>query len=532
MYFLYVCNNLFHLEILREVNVRGVLTSYFYVRQDNDLFKELLRSKFEILMLDSGTATFLGKVGLSEAIVRKKENKEKIKDSIEKYQFEYENWLKEYSKYFDYVVEFDVDKIIGYEKVLEFRKRLLNIVSKEKLLPVWHKTLSLRDFEDMCKEFPYVGIADMPSFSTLNGLFAVAKKYKTRLHGFALTRKEYVKRFPFYTVDSSSWISGSKYGITYWIEKNDLMISNNKSDRKRIKNLECFKGYNLDWNKIMVDNGKEVDKMNIIAWKKFEEIIDKLHREKRMVYWQSFAQETDNLCKQKEILPKEVKVYSKVEVNDSSMDNSFSSEQVVKTKGCNHPEFVKRKGKIQEILKNNPELEQKRIQRLKEVNRLNAYNFKHGKYMSYLPLYCNFCYAQEKCPSYVKPENETQLIVCNRRKEFQKIIPIAKTRNREGLLEMLDRLRAIQVDRALINLYFEKLDGAIQDKGLTNLIKTIEDSVIASYRLLEPHPNVVITNQNIVSLAKEVIDKKCIKEVIDILEQKLEKQNGNVVEEK
>ena len=125
------------------------------------------------------------------------------------------------------------------------------------------------------------------------------------------------------------------------------------------------------------------------------------------------------------------------------------------------------------------------------------------------------CYAGLRCPYYLKPE-EGQTIVCAIREDFAKWIPLAKTRDKDQLLEMLDRLREIQASRIGMNLYFENLDGGIQDKALTILIKLLEENIVDSYKI-DKQP-IVNVNQNIMNLTAEIAKSGNLDKIIDALE--------------
>jgi hypothetical protein len=96
-------------------------------------------------------------------------------------------------------------------------------------VPVFHFGTSFDVLEDLCASYPYVALGVGPFFGHTVGLatyrnptprlyawyrrsFDIAIERKTRLHGFAMTTSEVVKRFPFYSIDSTSWTAGNRWG--------------------------------------------------------------------------------------------------------------------------------------------------------------------------------------------------------------------------------------------------------------------------------------------------------------------------------
>lgn len=122
---------------------------------------------------------------------------------------------------------------------------------------------------------------------------------------------------------------------------------------------------------------------------------------------------------------------------------------------------------IHEILKKNPELEEKRKAEQRKYAIGNVANWKHGKKASYIALECDKCYAKEKCKHY-QPS-----AVCVIRKELQEIIDKVQTRDKSSILECLEGLFRRALERYYINLYFEELDGGVIDKQVSTLEKNI-----------------------------------------------------------
>ena len=68
-------------------------------------------------------------------------------------------------RYIDYInandvtdfFEMDVDSVVGYDRVLEFRREIETQTGK-RCIPVWHIERGKHEFQQMCHDYPYVAI--------------------------------------------------------------------------------------------------------------------------------------------------------------------------------------------------------------------------------------------------------------------------------------------------------------------------------------------------------------------------------------
>jgi hypothetical protein len=91
-------------------------------------------------------------------------------------------------------------------------------------VPVWHTQTSLRYLLDYLKHTDYIGIgaiANMNNSKRLKYLDDLFSNYLTddngmpiaKFHGFGLGSREIIARYPWYSVDSTTWVEYSKNGI-------------------------------------------------------------------------------------------------------------------------------------------------------------------------------------------------------------------------------------------------------------------------------------------------------------------------------
>ena len=117
------------------IKMKYNLMSFFYIKGKTDLAC-FIRDHTEEILIDSGAHSFQkGK-----------------KVDWDKYTEQYANFIKQFDKpnvvgYF----EMDVDNIIGYDKVLELRKKLEQVSNK--IVPVWHKNRGIEEYKKMCQEY-------------------------------------------------------------------------------------------------------------------------------------------------------------------------------------------------------------------------------------------------------------------------------------------------------------------------------------------------------------------------------------------
>ena len=115
---------------------------------------------------DFGLMTFLG--------LRKQSNFDKIQHLFEHilidsgaYSFHHGATTASFDEYLNSYIEFvknntnnpkiigffelDIDSSVGYEKVLEYRRRLEEV--SDKIIPVWHQNRGISEYIKMCKEY-------------------------------------------------------------------------------------------------------------------------------------------------------------------------------------------------------------------------------------------------------------------------------------------------------------------------------------------------------------------------------------------
>ena len=179
-----------------------ILESFFYadewVEKHIPLFKDFL--------LDSGAFTFFG-------------GKQAKNINWEDYVDRYADFINRNKV--NHFFELDIDKLIGYDRVLALRKRLETKTGKQ-CIPVWHKFRGKENFLSMCDEYKYVAVGGIVSgeikkeqYPIFTWLINEAHKRGCKIHGLGFTNLEGITKYHFDSVDSTAWTTGNRFGSIY-----------------------------------------------------------------------------------------------------------------------------------------------------------------------------------------------------------------------------------------------------------------------------------------------------------------------------
>lgn len=124
--------------------------------------------------------------------------------------------------------ELDIDNIVGYEKVLEYREILESV--SDKIIPVWHQNRGISEFIKMCKNYSgkrvavaTVGWHDMYP-EQLNLFINTAHKYGCKIHVLGMTSKDIIEHSNLGledSFDSVGWALASAFSNVKLNIKND-----------------------------------------------------------------------------------------------------------------------------------------------------------------------------------------------------------------------------------------------------------------------------------------------------------------------
>lgn len=115
-------------------------------------------------------------------------------------------------------VEVDVDKVIGVAEVERLRHRLTELVGWPPM-PVWHMGRGWEDWLKTVRDYRYVCFGafltdGLPEsrYDLIPKFIAEATRVRCKVHGLGMTKPQWLARLPFYSVDSTSWMSPARFG--------------------------------------------------------------------------------------------------------------------------------------------------------------------------------------------------------------------------------------------------------------------------------------------------------------------------------
>lgn len=178
-----------------------ILESFYYADSDT----ERLIPLFGDFLLDSGAFTFM-------------ENA-KVRVDWDEYIERYADFINrnKVEKFF----ELDIDSVVGYDKVLDFRKNLERLTGKQ-CIPVWHSNRGKDDFLRMCEQYPYVALGgivgkewSVKAEKYMPWFIREAHKRGAKIHGLGYTKLSKLDKYHFDSVDSTAWTTGNRFGYIY-----------------------------------------------------------------------------------------------------------------------------------------------------------------------------------------------------------------------------------------------------------------------------------------------------------------------------
>ena len=171
-------------------------------------------------------------------------------------------------RYIDYInandvtdfFEMDVDSVVGYDRVLEFRREIETQTGK-RCIPVWHIERGKHEFQQMCHDYPYVAIGGIATRDGrkrlgpyLRWFVREAHRLGARVHGLGYTDLKNLAKVGFDSVDSTAWLYGNRGGYVYVFDGADM------------RKVEAPKGKKID--------ARETARHNFRTWVRYAERLE------------------------------------------------------------------------------------------------------------------------------------------------------------------------------------------------------------------------------------------------------------------
>lgn len=208
-----------------------------YILESFYSFKEWqlpLVKQCEMFLLDSGAFTFMNNF---KGTVNWDDYVEKYADFINK------NDIR-------YFFELDIDALVGLKEVERLRTKLERL-TKKRCIPVWHKSRGIDYYRRMCKEYDYIAIGGIvikeitpQEYKYFTPLLRIAKQSNCKVHGLGFTSTSQLHKYPFYSVDSTNWQSGGRFGQLHLFNGKKIISKSFKG--KRAKDYKKIDTFNFD----------------------------------------------------------------------------------------------------------------------------------------------------------------------------------------------------------------------------------------------------------------------------------------------
>lgn len=213
---IYLAGDIFGREPFAAVDYKlNRLDTFWDVYNKKNPVKDI--SLFNRYILDSGAFTFM------QAAKKGKH----LKVNIDEFTTEYIDYIKHFK--IDHFFEMDVDSVLGYEKVKQLRQRIESRTGKQ-CIPVFHKERGLDEWSGMVKDYGYVALGlsgkdvGKGDYKTFLRFVLDARDHGCKVHGLGITATSSLTNVPFYSVDSSSWTWGNRFGYFFKFDGREMKM--------------------------------------------------------------------------------------------------------------------------------------------------------------------------------------------------------------------------------------------------------------------------------------------------------------------
>lgn len=217
-----------------------------FVEGETDCKRAFDATTNERFLLDSGAFSYMN----GQAIDMK---------GMEAYMERYIAFIKEH--HIRYFFEMDVESLFGMLQVEKWRRKLERETGRQ-CIPVWHKQRGVDYWKRMCEEYGFISVGGFnfdirpQEYGLIKKMVSYAAARGIKVHGLGFTKTKILNQFEFFSVDSTTWLTGAIRGGQIY------SYSNGALTMRRIEN-----------------NGRKVDQSllaihNMGEWTKYQYYMD------------------------------------------------------------------------------------------------------------------------------------------------------------------------------------------------------------------------------------------------------------------
>ncbi len=359
------------LKVLQTIQAPSILMTQMYLqKKSTEKVLELLEAYKKMgcwIIIDSGAFTFLSKY----AIIRRDTTPEEFKRDYRLHRFVNEEWQndpvesqkrfdKEFDTYFnkwlnsldmyyeyaDMIAEIDLDTLVGIDEMWELRSKYEKY--KDKICYTPHMGINRPANERTSEEhkylqdvlnygITYMGIGNIPYKIIENFFisFPEIKEKKIKVHGWAQTNWQAIQRLPYFSIDSSTWLSANKFGVTFEFKQGwSRMKSHDHTQKEIFRNtckIECEEN-NIDFENFKNDKPFESLQWSALQWSRMAEYYE---QDISKAYWLS---EDEISCAIQE--RREEAGMNNLIIRDTQEGNIFTDERLKINRICNSCEIA------------------------------------------------------------------------------------------------------------------------------------------------------------------------------------------------
>lgn len=258
--------------------INDVLTSYHYIMKNHRGFTEEIMPEVKrrggLFMTDSGAFTFFAKP-TPEMYTEK---------YWEPYIEEYVKFLLDNKHQIYCAANMDIDIFVGQEIVDKWNKKYFEPLKNDvQIVYIVHGNKAIRKddeygvkrFKEYAAKYDYLGLGSSMFKKKLrydNKYYQLAKLLNVRIHGFGWTSIPSLKEFPFFSVDSTTWLGGVRYGTTYVYDgANARVLDHKKKFRRKTMKTLC-RDLGINHANLLLEKRIEINAINLYGWRGFRHV--------------------------------------------------------------------------------------------------------------------------------------------------------------------------------------------------------------------------------------------------------------------